>query len=187
VIAVEFVQVTTWFLQMTDPGRLPPAPDPLPDLEVRQAELPAPELSRFLYTAVGADWYWIDRFRWSYSRWMEWLDRPELETWIGYERGTPAGFFELEREGDAVEIAAFGLLPAFIGRGIGTRLLDASIRRAWALGAARVWVHTCSLDGPAALPTYQRRGLEIYDERVEDVLLPDSKPEPWPGAERPAA
>jgi hypothetical protein len=50
-----------------------------------------------------------------------------------------------------------------------------------------VWVHTCSLDGPAALPTYQRRGLEIYDERVEDVLLPDSKPEPWPGAERPAA
>jgi GNAT superfamily N-acetyltransferase len=187
VIAMEFVRVTTWFLEMTDPGRLPAAPEPLEGLEIRQAELPSPEFSRGLYTAVGADWYWIDRFRWTWERWMDWLDRPELETWVAYVRGTPAGFFELERDGDAVELASFGLLPAFIGRGIGTRLLDFALRRAFELEPARVWVHTCSLDGPAALRTYQGRGLEIYDERVEDVLLPESKPEPWPGAERPAA
>jgi len=187
VTAVESVQVTTWFLQMTDPARLPPRPEPLPDLEIRRAELPSPEFARALYTAVGADWYWIDRFRWSYDRWMEWLDRPELETWVAYLRGTPAGFFELERADDAVEITAFGLLPAFIGRGIGTRLLDFAIRRAWELSPGRVWVHTCSLDGPAALRTYQGRGLEIYEERVNDALLPDEKPEVWPGAERPAA
>jgi hypothetical protein len=48
-------------------------------------------------------------------------------------------------------------------------------------------VHTCSLDGPAALRTYQGRGLEVYEERVDDMLLPDSKPEPWPGAARPPA
>lgn len=183
--AVKSVQVTTWFLQMTDPGRLPPSPEPDPDLEVRQAELPSPEFSRALYTAVGADWYWIDRFRWTWSRWMEWLDRPELETWVAWVRGTPAGFFELEQAGDAVEIATFGLLPAFIGRGLGTRLLDAAIRRGWERGAQRVWVHTCSLDGPAALRTYRGRGLEIYEERVVDVLLPDGPPEPWPGAQRP--
>jgi GNAT superfamily N-acetyltransferase len=186
VTAVKSVAVTTWFLQMTEPGRLATAPSPDPALEVRQAELPSPEFSRALYTAVGADWYWIDRFRWTYARWMEWLDRPELETWVTYVRGTPAGFFELERSGDAVEIAAFGLIPAFIGRGIGTRLLDFALRRAWALDPARVWVHTCSLDGPAALRTYEGRGLEIYDERTEDVALPDDPPEPWPGAERPA-
>jgi GNAT superfamily N-acetyltransferase len=187
VIAVESVPVTTWFLEMTDPERLAPQPDPDPDLEVRRAELPSPELSRFLYAAVGADWYWIDRFRWSWSRWMEWLDRPELETWVAWLRGTPAGFAELERVGDAVEIASFGLLPAFIGRGIGTRLLDFVLRRAWAQGPRRVWVHTCSLDGPAALRTYRGRGLEIYDEQIEQVLLPARRPEPWPGAERPAA
>jgi GNAT superfamily N-acetyltransferase len=181
---VESVQVTTWFLQMTDPGRLAPRPDPHPDLEVRRAEVASPELSRFLYTAVGADWYWVDRLPWSWDRWMEWLDRPELETWVAYLHGTPAGYFELEHAGDAVEIASFGLLPAFIGRGIGTRLLDFAIRRAWELGPARVWVHTCSLDGPAALRTYQGRGLEIYEERVEDVVLPDPKPEPWPRAGR---
>jgi len=186
VTAVESVQVTTWFLQMTDPGRLPPRPDPNPDLEVRRAELPSPEFSRALYAAVGSDWYWIDRLRWSWDRWMEWLDRPELETWVAYLAGTPAGFFELERAGGDVEIASFGLLPAFIGRGIGPRLLDFALRRAWELAPARVWVHTCSLDGPAALRTYQARGLEIYDERVEAVLLPGERPEVWPGAGRPA-
>jgi GNAT superfamily N-acetyltransferase len=181
------VQVTTWFLQMTDPGRLPSAPEPDPSLEIRQVELPSPEFSRMLYTAVGADWYWIDRFTWSWTRWQHWLARPELETWVAWVRGTPAGFFELESDGDAVEIASFGLLPAFIGRGIGTRLLDFAIRGAWQLGPSRVWVHTCSLDGPAALHTYQGPGLEIYDERVDDVVLPDEPPEPWPGAQRPAA
>jgi len=187
VTAVKSVRVTTWFLEMTDPGRLPPAPAPDPDLEIRRAELPSPELSRMLYAGVGADWYWTDRLPWTWERWHEWLDRSELETWVAYVRGTPAGFVELERAADAVEIASFGLLPAFIGRGIGTRLLDRAIRRAWELAPRRVWVHTCSLDGPAALRTYQGRGLEIYDERVEDVLLPDERPEPWPGAQRPAA
>jgi GNAT superfamily N-acetyltransferase len=184
-IAVESVRVTTWFLQMTDPERLAARPESLPDLEIRRAELPSPELSRALYTAVGAGWYWVDRLPWSWAAWMEWLDRPELETWVAYLRGTPAGYFELEHVDDAVEIAMFGLLPAFIGRGIGTRALDCALRRAWDLEPARVWVHTCSLDGPAALRTYQGRGLEIYEERIDDVLLPEEQPEPWPGAARP--
>jgi GNAT superfamily N-acetyltransferase len=172
---------------MTDPARLAPRPDPHPDLEIRRAELPSVDLSRWLYTAVGSDWYWIDRLGWSWERWMEWIDRPELETWVAYLRGTPAGYFELEHAGDAVEIVSFGLLPAFIGRGIGTRALDFALRRGWELGPARVWVHTCSLDGPAALRTYQGRGLEIYDERVDEVVLPDARPAPWPGAGRPPA
>src|ERR1044071_7313943 len=116
---------------MTDPVRLPEPPAPDPDLEVRRAERPSPELSRMLYAGVGADWYWTDRLAWTWERWHEWLDRSELETWVAYVRGTPAGFVELERAADAVEIASFGLLPAFIGRGIGTRLLDRAIRRAW--------------------------------------------------------
>jgi GNAT superfamily N-acetyltransferase len=184
--AVKSVQVTTWFLQMTDPGKLAAAPEPDAELEVRQVELPCPELSRALYAGVGSDWYWTDRVGWTWARWMRWLDRPELETWVAWVRGTPAGFAELERVGDAVELASFGLLPAFIGRGIGKRLLDFTLRRAWAQGPERVWVHTCSLDGPAALPTYQGRGLEIYEERIEQISVPAVRLEPWPGADRPA-
>ena len=179
------VQVTTWFLQMTDPAQLAAAPEPDPDLEVRLAELPSPELSRMLYAGVGSDWHWTDRLGWTWDRWHEWLARPELETWVGWVRGTPAGYAELERQGDSVELVSFGLLPAFIGRGLGTRLLDAALRRAWALGPQRVWVHTCSLDGPAALRTYQACGLEIYDERTHAQVLWEEPLEPWPGAGRP--
>jgi GNAT superfamily N-acetyltransferase len=179
------VQVTTWFLQMTDPERLAPAPAPDPELEIRQVELPCPELSRALYAGVGSDWYWTDRLGWSWTRWHEWLARPELEVWVPWLRGTPTGYIELERTDDAVELVAFGLLPAFIGRGLGTRALDFALRRAWAMAPRRVWVHTCSLDGPAALRTYQGRGLEIYDAAIDQVALPEERLEPWPGADRP--
>ena len=86
--------------------------------------------------------------------------------------GTTAGFAELDgtRPGE-VELAYFGLLPGFTGRGIGGHLLTAALRRAWDLPdrwagfepIKRVWVHTCTLDEqPAALTNYQRRGLTIY-------------------------
>jgi GNAT superfamily N-acetyltransferase len=149
---------------------------------VRQAELPSPELSRALYAGVGADWWWTDRLTWSWRRWHDRLARPEVETWVAWVRGTPAGFAELEHRDDGVEIVSFGLLPAFVGQGFGPRLLDAAARRAWALGPRRVWLHTCSLDSPAALPTYRRRGFEVYDVRTGPVLLPPARPEAWPGA-----
>jgi GNAT superfamily N-acetyltransferase len=176
------VDVTTWFLEMTDPAQLAAPPEPDPELEVRQVELPSPELSRALYAAVGSEWYWIDRMSWSWTRWHEHLSRPGVSTWVGWVRGAPAGYAELELDGDSVELVSFGLLPAFIGRGLGPRLLDFVVRRAWELAPRRVWLHTCTLDSPAALRTYQRRGFEVYGERTSQVRLPEQRPEPWPGA-----
>jgi GNAT superfamily N-acetyltransferase len=74
----------------------------------------------------------------------------------------PAGYFELRRQPDgAVEIAYFGLLPEFIGRGLGKFLLSEATRRAWELGATRVWLHTNTLDHAAALPNYLARGFSV--------------------------
>ena len=45
----------------------------------------------------------------------------------------PKGYFELERQAHGnVEIVYIGLLPDFVGRGLGARLLAAAIERAWA-------------------------------------------------------
>ena len=57
-----------------------------------------------------------------------------------------------------MEIAYFGLLPEFVGRGWGSYLLTSAVREAWAIEADRVWLHTCTLDHPAALPNYLHRG-----------------------------
>lgn len=149
-------------------------------LEVRRAELPCPELSRSLYVAVGSDWGWYARLAWDRARWLAWVDRPELETWLGYRSGTPAGYFELEQQpGAQVELAYFGLLPTFIGRGLGSELLAAAVDRAWQLEPRRVWVHTCTLDHPRALPTYRARGFRPYASETRIERLPDGPLRFW--------
>lgn len=178
------VEVTTWYLQLTDPSRLGPAPEPDPDLEIRQVELPAPELCRALYAAVGSDWYWTDRLDWTWPEWHAYLDDDAREVWVPWLRGTPAGYLELYAEPGAVEIVSFGLLPAFVGRGLGKRLLDFAVRRGFAL-RERVWLHTCTLDSPVALANYQARGFEVFDEESGPREIPEGRLEPWPGARRP--
>ncbi|MFE7115825.1 GNAT family N-acetyltransferase [Streptomyces sp. NPDC057654] len=184
------ITVTTWYLEQTSPADLTPAGG-APDLRIVRAEVPSPEFSRFLYTAVGQDVTWTDRLGWPYARWREFLDQPGVETWVAYDRGTPAGFIELDG-GDAesaVEISYFGLLPAFRGRRIGGQLLSYGTARAWDLAdrlperatTKRVWVHTCSKDGPHALSNYERRGFRVFrTETDEEPALPT--PGPWPGA-----
>ena len=65
-------------------------------------------------------------------------------------------------------IQLFGLLPEFSGKGLGKWLLVEAVERAWSLGASRVWLHTCTLDSPAALPNYLARGFKPFrTERYE--------------------
>ncbi len=160
-----------------------------------RAEVSSPELNRYLYAAVGGDWFWLDRLSWSWQQWHDWLDRPGVETWLASVRGTPVGYVELDghRDGE-VELAYFGLLPAFVGQGLGGHLLTFALQQAWSLSerwpglapVRRVWVHTCTLDGPAALANYQARGMRLYRTETENAELPGAPPGPWPGADRPA-
>ncbi|MBX6382128.1 MAG: GNAT family N-acetyltransferase [Microbispora sp.] len=187
------MDVTTWYLEQTSPADLRPGRTPSLPAQVVRAEVPSPEFSRFLYTAVGGDWHWTNRLPWTWKQWKDWLDRPGVETWVAWVRGTPAGYAELvAQDGGMVEIASFGLLPYAIGQGLGGWLLGEATARAWDLAerwpgrepTRRVWVHTCSLDGPAALANYQARGFRIYDERLnvpEDAVTGET-PGPWPGA-----
>ncbi|GAA3793760.1 GNAT family N-acetyltransferase [Streptomyces phyllanthi] len=184
------VTVTTWSLEQTSPADLVPAQAPEGDVRIVRSEVPSPEFSRFLYASVGGDILWIDRLSWSYARWQEYLDRPGVETWVAYDRGTPAGYVEFDpRDDGVVEIAYFGLLPAFRGRRIGGHLLSYGTARAWDLAerwpglppTKRVWLHTCTKDGEHAMANYHRRGFRLFDTKVEEE--PDAPaPGPWPGA-----
>lgn len=178
--------VTTWYLQMRAPAQLRRARVPEPQPLLLRAIEPLPMLNRFLYTAVGGHWHWRDRLGWNYARWMEWLDRPELQTWVLYQHGTPAGYIELEKQTDgAVEIAYFGVMREFLGQGLGGHLLTLGIDQAWATGARRVWVHTCSLDGPAALANYEARGMQRYKDETRILERPQQPDGPWPGWDAP--
>lgn len=174
------VNVTRHHLELLRVEDLRRARNPDVGLELRQARIPSPELNRFLYTAVGAGWTWIDRLPWSRERWLEYLSRPEVETWVGYVEGTPAGYFELDRQAaGSVEIAYFGLLPQFTGRGLGGHLLTCAAERGFALGSSRVWLHTCSLDHPQALANYKARGFRVFKVETEAKEIDDSPREAW--------
>jgi GNAT superfamily N-acetyltransferase len=186
--------VTTTYLEQTSRDDLIPAGAPAqPGQIVRVAEV-SPEFCRFLYTAVGGDWYWLERLPWTLAAWSAWLSRPGSETWVLWLSGTPAGYVELDAQpgphATQVEIAYFGLLPRFVGRGLGGHLLTEGIRYAWSLRERwpdlppvdRVWVHTCSLDSEHALANYQARGLRAYRKSEGEQALPVTPPGPWPGA-----
>ncbi|GGJ85195.1 N-acetyltransferase [Streptomyces camponoticapitis] len=184
------ITVTTWSLEQTSPADLRPASEPEGEVRIIRSEIPSAEFSRFLYTAVGGDIRWTDRLAWSYEEWHEAVSRPGVETWVAYEKGTPAGYAELEAQEDGtVEIAYFGLVPAFRGRRIGGHLLSYAVARAWDMAerrpgrtpTKRVWLHTCSKDGRYAMDNYLRRGFTLFDTKVAeepDVVAPG----PWAGA-----
>jgi GNAT superfamily N-acetyltransferase len=178
------LEVTTYYLDITDPSQLrPKRVTGRDDLALIEAQIPLPEMSRFLYTAVGGDWFWTARIEWTYEKWQEWLAQPGLRTWVFYVAGIPAGYFELVTHSDSnVEIEHFGLIPHFVGEGLGGHLLTQAIETAWAIGGQRVWLHTCSHDHPNAVNNYLARGMRIYKEEIESKELPDETPGPWPGA-----
>jgi GNAT superfamily N-acetyltransferase len=183
--------VTIWHLEQSSASALPAEPVPAPvgvDLAVVRAERIGPEFARFLYTAVGGVWHWTDRLDWSYADWEKWLSVEGTETWVAWASGTPAGYVQLEPHDDGVvEVVYFGLLPAFIGRGLGSHLLDLGLRRAWDLAdrhparpeTRRVIVQTCSLDGPAALRTYRSRGFDVARTETVEKSVGEA-PGPWP-------
>jgi len=176
--------VRTTYLELTDPRTIVAGRTPAPDAALVRVEEPWPELSRFYYTAIGGRWHWTDRLAWDWETWHAYLASPGVETWSLAVGGLPAGWCELNADPDgSVEIGYFGLIGRYSGRGLGGWFLERMLRRGFERGR-RVWVHTCSLDGPAALANYLARGMVPF--RVEEMerAVAAVPPGPWPGAAR---
>lgn len=157
------VDVTRTYLQLTAPETGGPADAPPAGAEVTRETPCSPALYRQLYGDVGRAYAWTDRLGWSDETLASHLSDPRVAIWTLRVSGELAGFFELKREEDgATEIAYFGILPSFHRRGLGKYLLTRAVHEAWQSGATRVWLHTCTLDDPAALPNYRARGFVPY-------------------------
>ena len=159
-----------WYLEMPAPGALRAKEWPQADASVdaRRSGVPLGALNAFFYREVGRDFHWIDRLGWTPQRWQAWAERTEL--WILYVDGTPAGYAELNPRGESVDLAFFGLLEPFRGRGLGGAFLSRVVERMWEIGPPtpqRITVNTCELDGPYARAHYEARGFAVVREAVE--------------------
>jgi GNAT superfamily N-acetyltransferase len=162
------MKVKTTYLEMfARPERV--VPPPREGLVVVHAQEPSVAYYRSLYDAVGRDYDWTSRKKLSDTELAALLHDPRLEVHVLMSDGVPAGFAELDRrvEGE-IELVQFGLMPAFIGQGLGRYFLRWAIDKAWGYGPRRFWLHTCTKDHPAALPNYRKAGFTVYKEEVKD-------------------
>src|SRR3546814_14175047 len=72
-----------------------------------------------------------------------------VEVFVLYGDGAPAGYFELDRRGQAavnrgtIDLAYFGLMPHGVGRGLGRYLLHAALeQRSEERRVGKEWVST---------------------------------------------
>ena len=108
------------------------------------------------------------------DRIMAHLGREDVRLHVARRDGRLAGFFELhgpDKDG-AVELYLFGLVAEEFGKGMGKHLLSCAIRDAWAMGAKRLWLHTCSLDSPRAIPNYLARGFKVVRTEEYEETFP---------------
>jgi GNAT superfamily N-acetyltransferase len=161
------IPVRTTYLEMRE--RPAAAPVVIPAAcEVKLWEKPGTEEYRKLYTAVGSEWGWSGRLILPDEELRVAIQAKKNEIFRLYCADQVAGFAELDRRtAGQTEISYFGLLPGFIGRGLGKFLLSWTIQRAWQEGTQRVWLHTCQYDHAGALAVYRKAGFSVYDERVE--------------------
>jgi GNAT superfamily N-acetyltransferase len=155
------IAVEVTFLRMDTPPAGPVAPLPAGAEVVRLPRCSVP-FYRYLYDTVGQDWVWWLRRTLPDAEIGGLLARPDISIHVLYQGGEPAGFYELERRGDAgTNLAYFGLMPQAIGQGVGRAFLRHAVDAAWAEAPRALTVNTCTADHPRALPNYIAAGFRV--------------------------
>ena len=178
--------VTVSYLVMYAPEQL--CPKHLDDsrLQIQPLIPPRWQFNQSMYCRIGVDWSWQEKRAWDEAGWRAYVEAPGLHTFAASWAGEPVGYFELRQDQHGgIEIVYFGLLREFIGKGLGGAILSRALEQAWRLGPDRVWVHTCTLDHPAALTNYQARGMRIYRTETETVSGKEIRAATMPAAHKP--
>ncbi|MCI4591601.1 GNAT family N-acetyltransferase [Sphingobium sp. BYY-5] len=153
-----------------------PKPAPIPPAPLRLTPWKTPDLDayRLLFRRVGAPWLWFSRLVMPDSELAAILHDPAVEVYaVTDPRGTEVGLLELDfRALPDCELSFFGLVPELNGKGLGRWLMAQAKSLAWRKGVERFWVHTCTLDSPAALGFYIKSGFIPYGREIETFADP---------------
>ncbi len=165
-----------------------PRPAPIPPAPLRLVpwKAPAPDAYRALFRRVGEPWLWFSRLVMGDDALTAIIHDPAVAIFaVTDPRGVEVGLLELDfRSPPDCELAFFGLVPDLNGKGFGKWLMAQARAMAWRKDVERFWVHTCTLDSPAALGFYMKHGfvpfareVEIFaDPRLLGILPRDAAP-----------
>jgi GNAT superfamily N-acetyltransferase len=166
---VDDSQVATIVTHLEMRERPRPAPMPASMLRLVPWKTPALDAYRTLFRRVGEDWLWFSRLVMPDADLAAIIHDPAVSVYaVADPRGVEIGLLELDfRVAGACELAFFGLVPELTGKGHGKWLMSQAKALAWRKGVERFWVHTCTLDSPAALGFYIRSGFTPFLREVE--------------------
>ena len=132
--------------------------------------MPPLDWYRDLYRRVGLEWLWISRMRMPDAELATIVQSPLMEIYALAHEGRDEGLLEMDcREPGQCEFVSFGVTEKCVGTGAGRWLMNRALERAWSRPVTRAWLHTCTLDHPAALAFYQRSGFRPFRRQVEVV------------------
>ena len=167
------LSVSVTYLQMHEPPQTSALAPPA-GTAVKTLRTPPISFYRYLYNAVGTPWLWYERRRLKDQDLGDIIHHPQVIIDTLFYQHSPAGFCEFDmRRWPDLEISYFGLLPEFIGQGLGRYFLDTCVRSGWSKKPHRLWLHTCTLDHPRALPSYLKAGFGAY--RTETLRIVDPR------------
>jgi GNAT superfamily N-acetyltransferase len=154
------------YLEMLDRPALPDVSSS--QLQLRQVQNPELDWYRARYRRAGEQWLWFSRLEMTDAQLAAVLHTSNTEFFLAEREGGEIGIAELDRsQSPTVEITSFALFPEAIGKGLGRSFMTQLLARAWSHPTARVWLHTCNLDGPAALTFYMKCGFHPYKRAIE--------------------
>jgi GNAT superfamily N-acetyltransferase len=164
------IPTKTWFLKFE--GTLPDISSFEGHIQLRLWRNPSVAEYLEIYKAVGSAWGWTGRLLKTTEELVEILQSENNEVWLFFVEKEVAGFFELARAEAETEIVYLGLKPRWIGKGLGGKLIHASVYVAGQDGS-KVWLHTCERDHPSALRSYLKAGFKIEKEIISLEYYPE--------------
>ena len=173
--------VTVTELEMTVPPLVRAQPPHWAKPAILKAENIPLSYYRYLYDQVGRPYHWAIRTNMDDASLGREIHSENVEIYVLYLKGAPAGFYELQRSSkDAHYLIYFGLMRTWHGMGVGKFFLSHAIDTLWSAEPKTNRRGTCTLDHPAALGLYQKAGFKPVAqwkkerEVFADVPLPNN-------------
>ena len=100
------------YLEINSPDEIKLSNKPKNNCKIEIKNPPDFQINKFFYKQIGKSYRWIDRLVWNDTKWTDYTNNSNLETYILTENEDLIGFFELlfHPETRKCEVAYFGIL-----------------------------------------------------------------------------
>lgn len=137
-------------------------------LVVERFTQPDAERYRALVRRVGEPYLWQSPLLITDEQFAQAVRDTDVEIYALRSDDRDEGILQLVfRDAGECELRLFGVSERMRATGAGRKLMNFAIERAWARPIRRVWLHTCTLDHPDALPFYVRSGFVPFKRQIE--------------------